>query len=240
MRAKDTARTLATRYAPSMLRGFRVARQFLWNSLASVDSTFDEIYRKNAWGNAESRSGPGSTSHATRSISESLAALVKELEVRTLVDAPCGDFWMRRAQLELESYVGVDVVQQIINDNNRMYSSARHSFVKLDLTRQPLPRADLIVCRDLLIHLSYRHVFDVIRNFKRSGSKYVLCTNNPDHSFNHDIMTGSFRPLNLCIEPFGLPPPNRELSDDPPPDSIPEGATRKTMALWWLQDIKLG
>ena len=145
---------------------------------------------------------------------------------------------MRSARLDLDSYVGVDVVQELVDENNRRYGSSRYRFVKLDLTCQQLPRSDLIVCRDLLIHLSFRHALSVLRNFQRSGSTYLLCSNSPDQELNAEIVTGSFRPLNLRAAPFTFASPERELSDCSSSETTPK--SRKTMALWRLQDLKLG
>jgi len=164
---KDAAREFARNYAPGLLRSARLVRAFLWNSFARMEVTFESIYRRNGWGSAESRSGPGSTLVGTCELREQLPSLISELEVRALVDAPCGDYWIRWIKLDLESYIGIDVVQQLIDSNNHLYGSSRHRFVKLDLARQAPPKADLILCRDLFIHLSYRHAFEVFRNFKR-------------------------------------------------------------------------
>jgi hypothetical protein len=240
MALRTTLARVASTHAPWMLRLFRAFRSALRNHCLKMDVTFSKIYQNNAWGSAESRSGPGSTNEATRSLRGSLPVLFKELSIRTIVDAPCGDFWMRGAKLDLDLYVGLDVVEQVIDDNNRYYGSPQRHFYKWDLTLKPPPRADLIVCRDLFIHLSYRHIFYVLDNFRRSGSKYLLCSTNPDHRSNHDIRTGGFRELNLRLPPFSLAPPEREIADDPPSDVDPKAAPRRIMALWALQGLRPG
>lgn len=63
-------------------------------------ATFTSIYRNNGWGSLESRSGAGSTLASTANIRRELPGLVERLNIRTLLDAPCGDFnWMKEVAL---------------------------------------------------------------------------------------------------------------------------------------------
>ena len=46
-----------------------------------------------------------------------------------------------------------------------------------DLVSDEIPeKFDLIVCRHTMIHLYFADIFRVLRNFQRSGSKYLLLT----------------------------------------------------------------
>ena len=218
-----------------MLALFRRARRAAQNRLGSTSRPFQRIYRENLWGSAESRSGTGSTSIATAALCEQLPPLLAQLGIRTMLDAPCGDFWVRRANLVLDQYIGVDVVPALVDANSRSDGSPARRFELLDLTETVPPPVDLILCRDLLIHLSYRHSLRVLSNFRQSGSRFLLISQNPDHPENADIVTGSFRPLNLRLPPFELPSPILELGDDsrePGPSTV-----RRTMALWRLADL---
>lgn len=234
---RSSLRAFVAEHSPEMLELFRRARRAARNYLGSPSRPFERIYLQNLWGNSESRSGVGSTTEATAILCRSLPGLLQELGVRTVVDAPCGDYWLRRAKLELERYRGLDSVPALIAANTARYASPSATFQVLDLTEAAPPRADLILCRDLLIHLSFRHARRVLANFKRSGSTYLLCSTNPDHPANVDIVTGSFRPLNLRRAPFDLPAPMRELDDGP--DEAGPGTVRRTMALWRLADLPI-
>ena len=60
----------------------------------SEESVFSKVYRNNEWWDGEeSKSGPGSGLTQTRRLRQELPLLFKELGVRTLLDAPCGDFY---------------------------------------------------------------------------------------------------------------------------------------------------
>ena len=83
-----------------------------------------------------------------------------------------------------------------------------------DVIRDPLPAADLILCRHLLIHLSFRQGLAALENFRRTGAQYLLATTNPSLPENREIVqTGSFRPVNMERAPFMLPRPLQVLPD---------------------------
>jgi hypothetical protein len=234
---RDAIRAFLGEHSPEMLVLFRRVRRAARNRLGSPRRPFERIYRDNGWGCPESRSGYGSSEAATAELGKALPALIGDLRVRTLVDAPCGDFWIRWANLTLEQYTGLDAVTDLIEANNRNHAATGRVFQVMDLTVAAPPRADLILCRDLLIHLSFRHALRVLSNFKRSGSQYLLCSQNPDWGSNEDIVTGTFHPLNLRRAPFDFPAPIRELDDNPP--TPPPPGHRRTMALWRLSDLPI-
>ena len=83
----------------------------------------------------------------------------------------------------------------------------------LDLTRDALPPADLLLCRDCLVHLSYADIRRALANVARSGIPYVLTTTFPGAKANEDIVTGDWRVINLEAAPFGFPPPLHLLNE---------------------------
>ena len=201
-----------------------------------MQSTFAPFYAENRWGDAESVSGPGSNLERTAKLRRELPLLLEEIGARTLLDAPCGDFnWMRNTTLNLEQYIGVDVVPDLIARNQSLYGDERTRFLFLDLTRDKLPRADVILCRDCLIHFSNRHVAAAIKNFKCSGSTYLLTNTYPRWSRNENIRTGDFRHLNLLAPPFNFPPPIRQIEEKLPEER--EQFFGKILALWKLEDL---
>jgi hypothetical protein len=138
---------------------------------ASVE-VFREIYLRNAWGGVESVSGTVSDSAQTQVIEQRLPQLWQEYGIRHLVDVPCGDFqWMTRVVPHLLGYVGLDVVPELIAQN-AAYESAHVKFIHADIISPPIPRGDMILCRDCLVHLPFKEVHLAIENLKRSGSTY--------------------------------------------------------------------
>ena len=82
------------------------------------------------------------------------------------------------------------------------------TFLNVDVTSDDLPEADVVLCRDCLVHLSSTDIFAALRNFRRSGSTYLLTTTYPGLlSHNRNIVTGMWRPVDLQLPPFGFPAP---------------------------------
>jgi SAM-dependent methyltransferase len=171
-----------------------------------MEAIFSEIYYSRAWGGEESVSGPGSGVQRTASFRSNLSMLLEELHAEVLLDAGCGDFnWMKETELAGCRYIGVDVVPDLIRKNAQEFEMPRRTFLNLDLTEHDLPQADVVLCRDCLVHFSFEHIFKAIRNFKRSKSRYLLTTTFIDWPDNIDIATGGWRQINLQIPPFGFP-----------------------------------
>jgi hypothetical protein len=201
---------------------------------ADLNAVFTTICRTNRWGSAETRSGQGSERSKMKQVTAELGELIRELGITSVVDAPCGDFnWMQDVDLAGASYWGCDIVADLISANSARHRGPGRTFRVLDFTTEHVPHADLIVCRDGLVHLSYRHIFAALKNFHDSGSRYLLTTTFPDTRENEDIDTGWWRPINMQIPPFNLPLPLRRLSDKESENYHFD----KVLALWDLRAL---
>ena len=203
------------------------------------ETIFTRIWSENLWGDPESRSGTGSSLSQTACLRQELAELLKEFLVRRLLDIPCGDFnWMKEVPFPLGLvYVGGDIVEEMVITNGARYGNDSVSFRKMNILRDPLPRVDLVVCRDCFIHFGFEDIFDAIRNLKRSGSTYLLTTHWAGVRDNLDIRTGQRgRPLNLTRPPFDFPPALRLIDEQ-----CTEGSGRfrdKALGMWRLEDLR--
>jgi hypothetical protein len=205
--------------------------------LQCAERVFTGIHRANAWRGGASRSGPGSDPAQTAALAQELPPLLSRLGCRVLLDAPCGDcFWMSSlplAECGVESYVGIDIVADLIAANVRLHGAPGRTFLRLDLVREPLPRADLILCRDGLVHLSFRDARAALAGFRASGATWLLATTFRRHPRNRDIATGEWRPLNLELPPFSFPPPLAVIDERCTEE---EGRyADKALGLWRLQ-----
>jgi hypothetical protein len=191
---------------------------------------FQRIYDQNLWGETESVSGAGSGSDATTSIRGELPQLLKRYGISSLVDAPCGDFhWMRHVICHVDRYVGVDIVPELIQRNSDLYSGSAVSFVCADIASDPLPHADAILCRDCFIHLPTRLIRAALQNFRATGARYLLLTNDLDAGEYHDIPIGSFRPVNFLRPPFSFPEPLHVVHEN-------AGGNRQ-LCMWGLRTL---
>jgi hypothetical protein len=194
---------------------------------------FTTIYETHSWVDDQSRSGGGSNLYATEKIRQALPGLFAKYEVRSVLDIPCGDFfWFKEMTLDLDSYIGGDIVVPLIASVTEKYTSSIRSFRVIDLTKDALPGCDLILVRDCFIHLSYELIFAALSNIARSNIRYLLTTHQTDLAANVDIETGSARPINLCSPPFDLPAAI-ELIDD-----YAEGLTPHQLGLWRVDDLR--
>lgn len=198
---------------------------------------FTEYFYNNSWNGKESVSGPGSDYEQTKYLIPELQTLLKELNIKSILDVPCGDFnWMRRVNLDGIKYIGGDIVDKMININNKKHGTKNISFKLIDIVKDQLPEVDLVMVRDCFVHLPNKDIFKAINNIIDSKSKYLLTTNFMWKSLeaNTDIKVGAWRRLNLEQDPFNFPFPK---------DIIIEGNIQsydrdKTMSLWHTKDLK--
>jgi hypothetical protein len=200
-----------------------------------MGGVFANIYKINHWGSQESKSGPGSTIEATAVIRKQLPLIIEKYAIQSMVDVPCGDYnWMGTVEKTC-SYIGGDIVAEIIENNKKLYSSKEVKFKLIDITKDALPEVDLIFCRDCLQHLSYANVHKALCNFKSSRSKYLLVTSYPKTWINRDIKDGGYRALNLRKSPFRLPKPLLEVREYR--GFVAGVEIDKTMYLYKLSDL---
>ncbi len=203
---------------------------------APNDAIFRDIYRRNHWSGPESRSGLGAGVDQTGTLATALPDLLRRLGVEVLLDLPCGDYgWMRRIELPVVRYIGADLLPELIRPLQQRFGGGGRSFVVLDLTRDPLPGADLLLCRDCLVHLSFGDIRRALGNLLRSGIPWLLTTTFPEGEANEEIATGDWRPLNLERDPFGFPAPLELLNE-----RCTEGGgifADKSLGLWRTADL---
>ncbi|MBA4369063.1 MAG: hypothetical protein C0403_15645, partial [Desulfobacterium sp.] len=180
----------------------------LFQPKVNLKKKFTKVYRENLFNGVTSRSGQGSALIQTEVIRKELPEIIKKFAINTFMDAPCGDFhWMKETDLDVNKYIGIDVVQHVVDYNNKHYANPGKQFICKDLTHDVLPYADLIFCRDCLVHLSYYDAKRILNNFKKSGSKYLLTTTFTSRNQNMDLNDGFWRTLNLNLPPFNFPEP---------------------------------
>ena len=226
-------------------------RRFVRRHAPSRKSAFTAIYHLDDWNakgadaDESSVSGPGSTLDATFALRRDLPTLIADLGVTSILDAPCGDCrWIRHADLAGARYTGPDIVEPLIEANRQRLTPAEFTgvsaldFACTDLVGEPLPKVDLIMCRDCLVHLKSEDVLKAIANFRASGSPWLLTTTFPDAPETPNLKnTGGWRPSNLQLPPFNLPAPDRliaEHRESGEPESPKPIESSKSMGLWRL------
>ncbi|NGX45175.1 MAG: hypothetical protein K940chlam2_00318 [Chlamydiae bacterium] len=183
---------------------------------SSAEEVFTEYYELGVWGYTEdgyAGSGWGSTIENTRVYVEFLTNFFKENEIKSVVDVGCGA-WEFSKTIDWEGieYLGCDPVESVIDRNIRLYSVPNVFFIQLDLIKDPIPPADLVICKDVLQHLTNDDIqifLSKIRNVKHCLITNDLSTSPKNsmarRSANWDIPhRGPNRPLDLTKPPFNV------------------------------------
>ena len=135
----------------------------------------------------------------------------------------------------MDRYIGADLLPEIVEPLAAEFGDDRREFRVLDLTRDRLPPADLLLCRDCLVHLSYADIRRALGNAVESGIPFILTTTFPGCEANEDIVTGDWRVIDLERAPFHLPAPMRILNE-----GCTEGGgvfADKGLGLWQSEDL---
>lgn len=218
----------------------------------SYREVFTNIYENHGFGSLESRSGPGSTLEETKKLRDKIKTLIKEKNIKSVVDIPCGDFnWMKEIVFNFESYIGGDIVEKAIEENNEKYSNSRIKFINFDILKDNIPKGDLVIVRDIIGHFPLNDGIEIINNILKSECKYLLsttwakklgdtwlpCSENDVDRENEGVDYGRFYPVNLMAEPFNFPHADEYLEEDVVVDNF-ENGNRKVLALWDLDKIR--
>ncbi|MEM9967579.1 MAG: hypothetical protein AAF755_05705 [Pseudomonadota bacterium] len=154
----------------------------------------------------------------TKRLRAALPHVFKAYNVRTFLDAPCGDwFWMQHVDLGDVQYIGGDISSEIIAKLNQSFGSDQRSFVHLDITSDPLPKADMIMVRDCLFHLRFWLRWAFFSNFVNSGIPYLMTTVSYPLENKNLRVNGEWARFNPMLPPFSLSDPLElihETADD--------------------------
>jgi SAM-dependent methyltransferase len=174
--ATHTAKSAIKRLLPQTLqdviarwRGRRVQREYARLPLAD---TFDRIYSSRVW-SGENKSVLSSGHGSTGSYPSEYCALLKDFlsrhDIQSLADLGCGDFQIGKLISALvPQYIGVDIAQVIVDANTRAYGGERIHFVRGDITRDALPKAEVAIVRQVLQHLTNSEVQAALDNILKT------------------------------------------------------------------------
>ncbi len=171
---------------------------------------------------------------ATATLRAALPALLARLQATSLLDAPCGDAgWISRVDLGVR-IVGVDIVPDLIEGLKACAAAGeiRGDYHLADITRDPLPQCDVILCRDALVHFSFANIERALANFRRSGARWLIATTFPDWQANGDCEDGDWRALNFERPPFNWGAPVELINENC--TEAGGGWRDKSLGVWWL------
>ena len=190
--------------------------------------TFQNIYNKNMWGKGACDetffSGVGSRGQAANAYVEKISDELNRMACEKrrniiVVDLGCGDFSIGHALVERIpsiSYVGCDIVPEIIAHHKKQYANDLVRFQQIDIVADALPQGDVCLIRQVLQHLPNDDVKQVLAKceqypvvFVTEGHPLIIAgPPNPDKAVGHDVrfnyQAGIGRGLQLDQQPFSL------------------------------------
>lgn len=220
-------RDFARRITPLTVRR-RVASKRLQmkrrsNSVRSAKDVFSEIYATGQWGSSGESfdSGSGSWGAARESYVGFVRELIAESGARRAVDIGCGDFRVASGFVDLlDSYIGVDVVPELIARNTAEFGRTGVSFVAQDAAISEMPDGDICFVRQVFQHVSNNEIASILHHC--SKFPIVVVTEHwPAPEFrtqaNHDKPHGADTRLDfgswvdVAEEPFLCGPTRQRL-----------------------------
>ena len=180
----------------------------------SCAEAFTSIYDTLGWGTAEDgdpSSGWGSFPVHSMSYMEFIQNFMRDNNIQNVVDLGCGTWeFSRYINWGDVNYVGVDVVQRVVDLNIKKFAKSNITFIQGDILSTNLPDGDLMVCKDVLQHLQNADIILFLERTKKF--KHRLITNDLAISFTDSVdlksnnreneYRGRNRPLDLTKPPF--------------------------------------
>lgn len=161
------------------------------------------------WSASGTVCGWGSEIAHTENIRKQLPQIIKDYDIKTINDAGCGDLnWISTIDLSGIDYLGYDLVSRDTWNNKLKCQN-------LDIITECMRDSDMIICRDVFIHLPNDMVNKSIELFRKS-SKYLLSTtfNGADNNSRMEAPNMKHSKISLEAAPFNLGQPLLCLNED--------------------------
>ena len=186
-------------------------------------AVMNQIYDQKLWGGKDFDFYSGEGSHDPKIVNPYLNSVISFLKVHNnsleVCDLGCGDFNIgKHLSPFTKKYIAVDVVEDLITRNKKLYQETHLEFACLDISKDELPKADCIILRQVLQHLSNAEILDITK--KLTAYQYIILTEHlPTDEFtpNKDIISGQGIRLkqnsgvNLLEPPFNLKIKNQKV-----------------------------
>jgi len=176
----------------------------------------NQIYDLHLWGGKDFDFYSGDGSHNIKIVEpyiNSVSTFLKSHKNALIIcDLGCGDFNIGKQLTKYtKRYFAIDIVHDLIERNKTLFKAENLEFQCLNIVENELPKADCIILRQVLQHLSNAEILKVVK--KLSNYKYIILTEHiPVGAFepNKDIISGQGirikknSGVNLLEAPFNL------------------------------------
>jgi len=181
-------RQLARRLLPKRRRD-AIAR--LFGSDKDLQKVFSKVYQGGLWGAGVGGFYSGTGSHDPEVVLPYVEAMRAHLQglkrpVR-LVDLGCGDFNVGRQLVDcVDSYIGCDVVPELIARNRREFRFRGLTFEVVNAVEDDLPDGDIVCVRQVLQHLNNRQIGAIVSKLGKYR-QWVITEALPGTSFKSNV-----------------------------------------------------
>jgi SAM-dependent methyltransferase len=188
---------------------------------------FNKIYREGLWGSSPDGGDffSGQGSHRVDIVDPYVESVRAFLNLHPggldVLDLGCGDFKVgaKLAQFA-KTYVACDIVESLILNNQKRYDISNVQFVVIDGITDDLPRADVIIIRQVFQHLSNQSIKRILVKLE-SRYRFLIVTEdlplshnfliNPEKHTGPHIRRDFGGGIDLSLHPFNLSSKRREV-----------------------------
>jgi SAM-dependent methyltransferase len=170
---------------------------------------FQKIYQNGIWGKneyGEGTSGEGSKLETAKPYLDYVNNFIEKNNIRSILEIGCGDGVLLK-HLKLPSnvsYTGYDVVDGILEKNKNLFPD--YSFENKNIDKEEFPYFDLILCKDVFIHLPNKKIISMFQKIKSHCKWAIISHDCPTKKikFVKDIKMGDFREVDITQKPFNF------------------------------------
>lgn len=161
-----------------------------------TQAVMNQIYDQKLWGGKDFDFYSGEGSHNPKIVKPYLENVIEFLKAHKntleVCDLGCGDFNIGKHLVPYTKYYyAVDIVEPLITRNKNQFQEDNLAFHCLNISKDTLPKADCIILRQVLQHLSNAEIQEITK--KLVDYKYVILTEHipiGDFTPNKDIISG--------------------------------------------------
>jgi hypothetical protein len=152
----------------------------IFNRFRTNESVFKDIYLKQKWYSEEVKSGFNSGSGLDEKYAvpyvNTITKFIEQHNIKNVVDLGFGDFRVGKRlvdKINLEKYIGIDVVKDVIEHYNKKFKNSKISFQHKSIITDALPISELYLIRQVFQHLSNSDILKALKNIQKK-SKIIV------------------------------------------------------------------
>ena len=164
-----------------------------------MSNPFERIYKYNLW---LSGSGTGSLSWNNKPYLSFLERIITKYNIQSILEIGCGDCRLWNSIRFGGKYIGIDIVDCKIDPSHKYYGCYRKMDILEETTAHDIYGMDLILIKDLFVHLPGEKITTLIQKVQELRPKYLLFVEDEHYLLksglvNFNISEGMYRPIDL-------------------------------------------